>query len=38
LQAGEPIGSDLARRVGAKGYHETAFAEGPYPVEPARRR
>jgi UDP-glucose 4-epimerase len=37
LQAGEPVGSDLARRVGAKGYHATSFAEGPYPVEPARR-
>ncbi|MBM7066189.1 NAD(P)-dependent oxidoreductase [Actibacterium sp. 188UL27-1] len=33
LAAGELIGSDLARKVGAKGYHETVFAEGPYPVE-----
>lgn len=32
LAAGAPIGSDLARAVGAKGYHAQAFAEGPYPV------
>jgi len=37
LREGESIGSDLARRIGAKGYHATPFAEGPYPVEPARR-
>jgi UDP-glucose 4-epimerase len=33
LRAGEPVGSELARTVGAKGYHETEFSEGPYPVE-----
>lgn len=33
LDRGEPIGSPLARQVGAKGYHDTAFAgDGPYPV------
>lgn len=32
VAAGEPIGSQLARDVGAKGYHATAFDEGPYPV------
>jgi nucleoside-diphosphate-sugar epimerase len=33
LQAGEDWRSPLARLVGAKGYHEEAFAGGPYPVE-----
>ena len=33
LSAGETPLSPLARTIGAKGYHETAFAEGPYPVE-----
>ena len=37
LRQDEPLGSGLARLVGAKGYHKQAFAEGPYPVEPARR-
>ena len=37
LRGDEPLGSGLARLVGAKGYHEQAFADGPYPVEPARR-
>lgn len=37
LRADQPLGSDLARLVGAKGYHEQAFAHGPYPLEPARR-
>lgn len=32
LEAGEPIGSQLARDVGRKGYHEMQFEEGPYPV------
>lgn len=32
LARGEPIGSDLARAVGRKGYHGKVFAEGPYPV------
>jgi UDP-glucose 4-epimerase len=26
--------SVLARTVGAKGYHDRAFAHGPYPVAP----
>ena len=29
--------SPLARLVGSKGYHDEVFAEGPYPVEGARR-
>jgi UDP-glucose 4-epimerase len=33
LTAGVPAGSDLARTIGAKGYHAEAFAEGPFPVE-----
>jgi nucleoside-diphosphate-sugar epimerase len=33
----EPLGSGLARLVGAKGYHQERFAEGPYPVGPAPR-
>jgi UDP-glucose 4-epimerase len=37
LRDGKNLGSELARVVGAKGYHATSFAEGPYPVEPARR-
>ncbi len=32
LASKKPIGSDLARLVGIKGYHEERFAEGPYPV------
>ena len=32
LKTGEPIGSDLARTVGIKGYHSEVFDEGPYPV------
>jgi UDP-glucose 4-epimerase len=32
LAAGEDPASPLARRVGAKGYHDRACAEGPYPV------
>jgi hypothetical protein len=27
------IGSPLAQAIGSKGYHATAFADGPYPVE-----
>lgn len=30
---GRPIGSDLARAVGSKGYHDIKFEDGPYPVE-----
>ncbi len=33
LQAGEPIGSDLARIVGSKGYHHQSFDGAPYPVD-----
>lgn len=33
LDTGVPIGSDLARAVGSKGYHKETFAEGPFPVE-----
>ena len=32
IEAGAPIGSDLARAVGKKPYHDRAFADGPYPV------
>jgi UDP-glucose 4-epimerase len=32
LAAGEDVASPLARRIGAKGYHDRAFEEGPYPV------
>lgn len=33
LRAGEPPLSPLAQTVGRKGYHETIFEDGPYPVE-----
>lgn len=33
LRAGADFRSDLARAVGAKGYHSETFDEGPYPVE-----
>lgn len=32
LRAGTDFRSSLARAVGAKGYHDEIFAEGPYPV------
>lgn len=32
LRNGEDFRSMLAREVGAKGYHDEVFAEGPYPV------
>jgi UDP-glucose 4-epimerase len=32
LEAGRDFRSDLARSIGAKGYHDEVFAEGPYPV------
>jgi len=32
LRAGEDFRSPLARAVGSKGYHDVAFARGPYPV------
>ena len=38
LKTGEPIGSELARTVGVKGYHNEIFEEGPYPVEGPRER
>lgn len=34
LASRQPLASPLAQMVGSKGYHETAFAEGPYPVAP----
>ena len=33
LRAGDDPRSPLARAVGSKGYHDRAFAGGPYPVE-----
>jgi len=33
IAGSDPIGSDLARQVGSKGYHQECFTEGPYPVE-----
>jgi nucleoside-diphosphate-sugar epimerase len=33
LKADGDVLSPLARQIGAKGYHERAFSEGPYPVE-----
>ena len=33
LQAGKEPRSPLAQTIGSKGYHETVFAEGPYPVD-----
>jgi UDP-glucose 4-epimerase len=32
LRKGDDFRSPLARDVGAKGYHDVVFAEGPYPV------
>jgi len=32
LRAGQDFRSPLARAIGAKGYHDVAFEEGPYPV------
>jgi UDP-glucose 4-epimerase len=32
LRAGEDPRSPLARAIGAKGYHDEAFADGPYPT------
>lgn len=32
LRAGQDFRSPLAREVGSKGYHDTIFEEGPYPV------
>ena len=33
LRSGEPFVSELAQSVGAKGYHDHAFADGPYPID-----
>lgn len=33
LQAGEDFRSEMAIVVGVKGYHDTTFDEGPYPVD-----
>lgn len=33
LRAGQDPRSPLARQIGSKGYHEYAFADGPYPIE-----
>lgn len=33
LKSGRDFRSDLSRAVGTKGYHDTAFADGPYPVQ-----
>lgn len=32
LRRGEDFRSDLARTIGVKGYHDTVFENGPYPV------
>jgi hypothetical protein len=32
LKANGDVLSPLARQIGAKGYHERTFSEGPYPV------
>jgi UDP-glucose 4-epimerase len=32
LRASKDFRSPLAREIGSKGYHATAFAHGPYPV------
>jgi len=37
LERGEAPGSPLARAVGAKGYHDQVFGDGPYPVEEGAR-
>ena len=33
LESGDTAGSDLARTIGAKGYHAEVFTDGPYPVD-----
>ncbi|WJR80743.1 NAD(P)-dependent oxidoreductase [Bradyrhizobium sp. NP1] len=33
LKASQDVLSPLARAIGAKGYHDRVFSEGPYPVE-----
>lgn len=34
LRAGTDFRSTLARAIGSKGYHDTVFGDGPYPVVP----
>ena len=34
LRAGKDFRSTLARAIGSKGYHDTVFDDGPYPVVP----
>jgi len=36
LRLGTDFRSDLARAIGAKGYHDEVFADGPYPVDQER--
>jgi len=36
LRNDEPLGSELARLVGSKGYHDRRFAAEPYPTTPGR--
>ncbi len=38
LQAGCDPRSAIARSVGAKGYHEQVFSDGPYPIEDPQNR
>jgi UDP-glucose 4-epimerase len=38
LRDGAAIGSELARSVGSKGYHDELFDNGPFPVEPVTSR
>ncbi|MBO9581216.1 MAG: hypothetical protein J7498_10030 [Sphingobium sp.] len=33
LKIGQNFRSGLAQAIGAKGYHDEVFAEGPYPVD-----
>jgi UDP-glucose 4-epimerase len=35
LNAGDDMRSPLSRLIGSKGYHDTPFSEGPYPVQSA---
>jgi UDP-glucose 4-epimerase len=35
IESGEPVGSELSRRVGKKPYHEDSFEGDPYPVDEA---
>ncbi len=32
VEEGQPIGSDLARTIGRKGYHDVVFEDGPFPT------